>query len=318
MTKISIILPYKNADPFLDETLDSIQRQDFQHWELIAVNDHSTDSSEHLIKKRSQEDSRINTQMNEGTGIIHALQTAYRLSAGTYITRMDADDIMAKDRLSLMVDRINQSASRTIVTGAVKYFSDEPVSEGYRKYEKWLNTTNLNGNQWKQVYRECVVASPNWMIRKADLDKIGGFADLKYPEDYHLVLKWYQAGFKIACVDQVTLHWREHESRTSRNSSHYTQESFFKLKIDFFLDHEWNGEFIVIWGKNPKSKLITNVLAERRISCINLDLANFKQIENLSDYKLLVAVYPVHQERLQIFSYLTSIGMEEGKNWWWV
>ena len=124
----------------------------------------------------------------------------------------------------------------------VKYFGEKPISEGYLKYENWINEINLTGKQWQQVYRECVIASPNWMVRKSDLDNIGGFNDLIYPEDYHLVFKWYQNRFDIHTIPEVTLYWREHPERTSRNSEYYAQKSFFNLKIHQFIKNDLRSE----------------------------------------------------------------------------
>ena len=78
--KISIILPFKNAEPWLKETIESILQQTFTNWELICINDHSTDIGAKII--RDFKDSRIQVIQNDGIGIIAALQWGLKSSQG--------------------------------------------------------------------------------------------------------------------------------------------------------------------------------------------------------------------------------------------
>ncbi len=90
-------MPVKNAAPFLDECIESIISQSYSNWELLAVNDNSTDETLEILKRFSTLDSRITAVNNRKNGIIEALKTGYNISKGAFITRMDADDCDAKD-----------------------------------------------------------------------------------------------------------------------------------------------------------------------------------------------------------------------------
>ena len=83
MTKlISIIMPVKNAALFLDECIESIISQSYSNWELVAVNDNSTDDTLEILKHFSTLDSRITVVNNHKNGIIEALKTGYNISKG--------------------------------------------------------------------------------------------------------------------------------------------------------------------------------------------------------------------------------------------
>ncbi|MBV6640882.1 MAG: glycosyltransferase family 2 protein [Cyclobacteriaceae bacterium] len=317
MDLVTIIMPVKNAAPFLAECIDSMMRQTYDEWELIAVDDHSTDRSERILLEYTRRDSRIRYLKNGGHGIIHALKTGYAYAKGIYITRMDADDIMPDDRLMKMVT-VSKNSSKSIVTGLVKYFGDQPISEGYLKYENWINETSLAGKQWQQIYRECVIASPNWMVRKSELDKIGGFDHLTYPEDYHLVFKWYQNQFKIYTIPEVTLHWREHVERTSRNSNHYQQPSFFHLKINQFIENDLRTDNLVLWGRNEKTRLTAEILDKAGIPYHQFDLQSFDKTKDIKSPQILVGVYPELTERLALEDYLSKLSLFEGTDWWYI
>ena len=95
-------MPVKNAGKFLHECLQSIRDQTEAKWELIAVNDHSTDDSKQILQHFAQNDARIKVLENKGSGIISALQTGYQLTTGNFIHRMDADDVMPIIKLKVL------------------------------------------------------------------------------------------------------------------------------------------------------------------------------------------------------------------------
>ena len=130
---VSILLPYFNAAPWIIETISSIQSQSAEDWELICVNDFSTDGSETLVQEIALTDNRVKNLSNVNKGIIPALQLALSKANGTYITRMDADDLMTKNRLKLMNSKLDTLPERSIVTGKVRYFSDGELSDGFVK-----------------------------------------------------------------------------------------------------------------------------------------------------------------------------------------
>lgn len=315
---VSVIMPVKNAAPYLSECLDSICKQTLHSWELILVDDHSSDESEAIAETFCLKDSRITLYKNPGSGIIEALKKAFAHTSGQYITRMDADDIMPEYRLEKMLNAIQFAPPKTVVTGMVRYFSSTDISPGYRKYEHWLNEINRQNTQWENIYRECVIASPNWMAQKTVLEQINAFEDLLYPEDYHLVLKWYQHRFNILTLPEITLHWREHERRTSRNSSNYQQEAFFKLKIQVFLKLDWNKERLIVWGNNPKTKLTTEILQNLQIPHIQLGMKNYQKIEQQRKAQILIGVYPIESERNAIIDYLHEHRLVVGKDCWFL
>lgn len=326
--EISILMPVRNAGKWLEETLKSILQQSFISWELIAVDDASTDNSLEQLYKVAELDPRIKVLKNEAVGIIPALQIGLQHARGRFITRMDADDLMPPERLLRMYNSVSLRNPKTVVTGKIKYISEKSISDGYLRYEKWLNDLVDQQNFYDHIYRECVVASPNWMCQRVDLVEANIFSELNYPEDYHMVLQWHQKGFAIHGINDVTLYWREHPMRTSRNSNSYAQRSFFHLKIDHFIKNELrNKEQLSILGVGTKSKLIVKQLKESNITFHWYDLNHqqynspimgicIQNYENLCSDKLLIAVFPEKQEEL--LSFIQSKGFKIGENAWYV
>ncbi|MFY0592391.1 glycosyltransferase family 2 protein [Roseivirga sp.] len=326
-TLVSLIMPIKNLGHYVSETIESASSQTYENWELIIINDHSTDNTAQIALDLAQREERIKLVENESKGIIPALQKGLAVAKGQYISRIDGDDIMPKERLQLMVEALAGSEPKTVVTGKVKYFGTPPISEGYTKYEHWLNNRIDLKDHWQWVYRECVIASPNWMVRKSELKAIGEFTDLQYPEDYDLVLKWYRQGFQVKSIPKTTLLWREHAARTSRNSTNYQQETFFRLKIRHFVKHELKDSQLIVWGTDKKGKLAKQLLDELGIpfswmglsipneshKVLNQKVFDYRAVENENNFKLLITVFPNAHQRAALEDYLSDLNLQHGK-----
>lgn len=321
---IAILMPVFNAAPWLEACLDSIINQTHTNFEVIAVDDFSTDHSLEILEKYSLQDDRIHYFLNSDKGIIPALQLAFSKSTAELITRMDADDIMPPQKLEWLYDAWIQNP-KNIITGKVNYFSDKPISEGYQVYENWLNerVTNQDFNTW--MYRECVLASANWLAHRDQLDVVSGFDELIYPEDYHLVLKWFEKGIQITGIDFVSHLWREHLERTSRNSVNYAQPAFFELKINHWIEHRYDSvSQLIVLGEGQKANLCKQILTNNNIPFLQAGLQARKNIIDVNDiqnYKhkqVLVTVFPPEKERQKLEQFLTKNKLEMGKNWWYV
>jgi glycosyltransferase involved in cell wall biosynthesis len=318
MELVSILLPIKNEVRYLQECLQSILDQTYHNWEAILVDDHSTDATPTIIEEFIKKDNRFKSFQNEGEGLINALQFGLAKSNGRYITRMDGDDLMLPNRLSDMVEMANQHDHKTIITGYASYFSDKAISEGYQIYESWLNNLQTHNCYWDHIYRESVVASPNWLMHTSTLRKIGGYADIIHPEDYALTLRWYAYGLKIKSTLTHTLRWREHKDRISRTHIGYQQEAFFELKINAFIDNENIKRPLVIWGNNKKSKLAISIFERHQIAFSQMVLDNYSEIEKIENPLLLIAVYPDSNGRELIENYLETIDMKIGRDYWYL
>lgn len=266
---ISILVPFKNTATFLSECLNSIKHQTYTNWEVIAINDHSTDNSLKLVQDFAKNDPRIKVFQNSGEGIIEALRWAYDQSKGECITRMDSDDRMAPKKLQVLVSGLQTYGTGHLAVGQVRYFSERGISNGYARYEKWLNQLTVTGNNYSEIYKECVIPSPCWMAFRTDLDRCGAFEPNRYPEDYDLTFRFYEKGLKCIPCDTILHHWRDYDTRTSRTSQHYAQNYFLDIKLHYFLklDHQADRP-LVIWGAGNKGKAIARGLQSAQIDFV--------------------------------------------------
>lgn len=265
-SRISILMPVHNAARFLVDCLDSILAQTEAGWELWAVDDFSTDDSQAILSRYAEADARIRVLTNTEKGIIPALQCAFAHSRGNWITRMDADDLMHPDKLSLLKAELLKVGPGHVSTGMVSYFSDAALGDGYRRYADWLNGLVRECRHAEDLYRECVIPSPSWMAYREDLLRCGAFGSLVYPEDYDLCFRFFQQGLKIAGVPEVLHYWRDSPGRASRNDPNYAGVHYFELKMPWFFKLHFDPDRpLALWGAGKKGKALARDLSARGI-----------------------------------------------------
>ena len=136
---VSVIMPVKNARKTVVDAVNSILTQTLSNFELLIIDDHSTDDSIQIINQI--EDARIKLVANAGTGIAPALNTGLRVAKGNYIARMDADDISFQARLQKQVTFLDINPQIDVVSCLVENYSlNEGSQDGYAHHIRWLNS----------------------------------------------------------------------------------------------------------------------------------------------------------------------------------
>lgn len=325
-------MPVKNAAPFIKDCIESICKQTYTNWELIAVDDHSTDQSYEIISQYESKNEKIHLLKSKGNGIIPALQMGYSHSSGKYIHRMDADDIMPVSKLSNLFELISHFGKGHVATAHVSYFSDQKLNAGYQNYAKWLNQLCENNNHWGAIFKECVIASPNWLIARDDFERVGGFNSFQYPEDYDLVFRFYKANLKVVSLHEVTHLWRDHEKRSSRTMEIYKDNAYFDLKWHYFKELKLNhNRPTVIWGAGPKGKRLVKTIQKdghpitwvsnnpnkHGKNIYNEILESYQEIINEKNPQILVAVGQRKAQK-EICNFLNSNNYSEGKDYFFL
>ena len=305
LRKVSILIPFKNTAEYLHDCLDSITNQSYQNWEAIIVDDGSTDQSYKVVQSFTKIDNRIQLLSNKGQGIIDALKTAYENSTGNYITRMDSDDVMQKSKIECMANDLNLNGQGFIALGLVEYFCETGIKEGYKRYEQWLNKLISTATNFNEIYKECVIPSPCWMVHRSDFEKANGFNSDTYPEDYDLAFRFFEIGLKCLPSNKVLHFWRDYPSRTSRTSPNYAENNFLDLKLEYFLKLSYKTQKkIVVWGAGKKGKKLAKLLIKAEVPFIwicdnpkkigkkiyNQQIKSWRRLSDISNSQSIVTV----------------------------
>lgn len=328
---ISIIMAAKDTAPFLPACLDSIQAQTYPNWELIAINDHSTDATPEILADYAAKDPRIKVIHSVRSKLIPALKEGYQQVSGSLLNRMDSDDKMPHDKLEVMYNAWKMHGKGSIVAGGTQHFVDEgEVGDGFLRYDQWLNSLASEGRHYEQIYRECVIPSHCWLIHVEDFDRVGGFEPEIYPEDYDLCFRYYRAGLKIVAIDKVLHYWRDRSNRISRTWKEYKDNRYFDMKLRYFLELDRDDERpLILWGAGRNGKDMAKLLQAHdqdfRWVCDNenkigkdvygVRMEHFEVVPEL-DNPQIISVVSSPTGREEIANKLHSWGKQVVKDYW--
>lgn len=196
---ITVCMPVYNAARYLRECIDSILAQTFTDFELLIVDDGSTDNSRDIV--RSYRDKRIRLMENRHD-YIGSLNKLLDEAKGKYIARMDADDVMMPDRLAAQFEYMEEHGEVTVVGGRFQIIGKEKDEQnGAKRTEEVTIEMLVNCN---------TVAHPTVMMRKEDIKKhnLQYNRDFIYAEDYKLWLDTLHAGLRIVNITNILIAYR--------------------------------------------------------------------------------------------------------------
>lgn len=249
---ITVGLPVYNAAPYLKECIDSILSQSFMNFELLIIDDGSTDTSIDII--REYKDERIRLIESEHN-YIRTINRLIEESKGKYFARMDADDIMMPDRLQIQYDYMEAHPDIDILGGAVQYFGD--TTGTFTPYHKGVMEMGMFANG-------CALAHSSVMlVRKRFLDKKLRYDErYVYAEDYHLWVQALEAGLHITNVKPIIMKYRFSKSQVS--TSHYTEQTDAARRVKQEIIR-WQNRNELKWTlaapyKIPKTKNLLTII----------------------------------------------------------
>ena len=262
---VSVLLPCYNAASTLEEALASLEEQTLADYEVIAVDDGSTDHTLELLQSWRRRDPRYKILSRPHQGIIPALNAGLAECHAAYVARMDADDHCTAERMALQAQFLDENPETALVGCLVRGFPAEQVREGFRIYMEWQNSLVEDADIRREMFIESPFAHPSVMFRKEWVESAGGYQEHGWPEDYDLWLRLYLAGAHFGKVPQVLLEWREAPQRLTRTDSRYSLENFLRLKAHALTQGPLRGrEAAFIWGAGMMGRRLGKQLQHRK------------------------------------------------------
>lgn len=253
--KVSVLLPCRNAGDTLQRCLDSLSRQTFRDFEIVAVDDGSTDATGEILRAAAEEEPRLRLLEGPHRGLVPALRRAVAHAEGGLLARMDADDLAHRRRLELQVDHLEAHPELSACGTAVRFCPRSRLGSGMRRYERWLNSLGSPERVRRDLFVECPVAHPTLMIRARALEEAGGYRDPGWPEDYDLILRLHRAGARCGNVERRLHLWRLRPNRLSARSERYSPDAFRRCKVHHLLRGFVPEERpVVVWGAGSVGK----------------------------------------------------------------
>lgn len=304
-------------------------------WELIAIDDGSTDDTFDRLLRWQARDRRIHPLRRAHAGIIPSLNAGLALCQGDLIARMDADDHSHPQRLAAQAALLAARPELAAVGCLVEGFPQSDVRLGFRIYLEWLNRLVEPAEIAREFFIESPLPHPSLMLRRTWLEQLGGYQEHGWPEDYDLLLRMHVAGAVFAKVPQTLLFWREHPGRLTRTDGRYSVENFLRAKAAYLSQGPLRGrQSLIIWGAGQMGKRLSKYLLDQPAALeafIDVDEKKFGRqrrgrpilppgelpaLWKTLPQPVLLAAVRSRGARALIREQLLAIGLREGEDWW--
>lgn len=258
--EVSVLVPFRDSSEFMEEALGSLRAQDLENFEAVLVDDGSRDESLDIARSFASADGRFRVIPSSGEGIVAALNTGLADARGTWIARMDADDVCMPPRLSLQMEMARRLGDRFVIGCRVSCTGT--AGEGWRHYERWINALTSHDEIERNIFVESPIPHPTALFGREAVLARGGYREGDFPEDYELWLRLWAAGFRFCKVPQVLLNWRDSNNRLSRTSRRYSTSAFFRTKSAYlrYASALKGHDRVIIWGAGEAGKNLTDCI----------------------------------------------------------
>ncbi|MDB9782715.1 glycosyltransferase [Winogradskyella sp.] len=269
--KVSILTTVYNREKYIAACIESVLASAYQDWELIIVDDQSTDASVAIAKKYAAQDSRISVYVNTiNLGDYPNRNKAASYATGTYIKYLDADDIIYPHGLAIMVETMD--AFPEAVLGI-----SQQVAEDYKSFPFVMQPTETFTREFLQ--RGVLGLGPTGtIIRRDAFEALGGFTGTRYIGDTEL---WYKLALTYPVVKMVDglIFWRQHEDQeiTKGQNSYFYLEHTYKHAISTL-----NNPLIPL---SPKAIITAKTKIEKRFARQLLQLV--KQMKFKTAFRIM-------------------------------
>lgn len=335
MPGISVLLPCYNAAATLPEALKSLGSQTLADFEIVAVDDGSSDVTPDILREWARGDPRLRILRQAHGGIIAALNAGLGTCEAPLVARMDADDRAHPGRLERQVAFLEAHPEIDVVSCRVAGFPAGQVRQGFAIYIDWLNGLLTDEDIRREMFVESPLPHPSVVFRRQAVLEVGGYQEHGWAEDYDLWLRLYLAGAHFAKLPEVLLEWREHPERLTRLDSRYSLENFLRLKA-FYLRRGplADREAVFVWGAGMVGRRLGKHLARQGAPLkgfIDIDPRKVGRRrrglpilapEELPDWwgryrrPALLAAVGARGARALIRARLEGFGLREGLDWW--
>jgi glycosyltransferase involved in cell wall biosynthesis len=227
---VSVLMPVKNEGKFVSAAIRSVQNQTLREWELVVVDDGSTDDTPDIVKGLAADDERISILPNRGSGLVSALNCGLAACRGELVARMDGDDVCHPRRFERQVVFLAEQPEVGLVACNFRHFPRRHLKVGMLSYETWQNGLISHEQIMNDRYVESPFVHPTVMFRREMVTSFGGYRDRGWAEDYDLWLRLADGGVRFASLPEVLFYWRDRPERATRTMEEYASTAFRRCK----------------------------------------------------------------------------------------
>jgi len=218
---VSVIVPLYNHEKYIRRAIESVCKQTYPFWELIIIDDGSTDRSYEAAEKLH--DKRIRLLTQENAGAHRAINRGLELAQGEYLAVLNSDDLYEKKRLEIMVRYMQEHPQTGFACSYLTVINEKGrklgVKKGWKNMEPWLPEHPQLSLQDPYDFKKNLFmanftsTTSNFFFRRSLYEKIGGMRNLRFAHDWDFALRAAEAA-ECTLIEQPLMRYRVHGSNT--------------------------------------------------------------------------------------------------------
>ncbi len=329
--KVSVVLPVFNGAQTIARAMGSILAQSLEDLELIVVDDGSTDDTASVVASIS--DSRIRFEQIEHSGVVVAANHGTSLAKSPLIARMDADDFAYPQKLELQTKLMDERNFDVVGCQVRILNADLDAAPSMDRYQQWINEETAESEAITALrFVEFPLVNPTILARRSYFELQFKAGD--YPEDYDLMLRAAEQGFRFGKVREVLFDWIDSPLGLTRSDPRYAEAAFMNCRRRHLLTGPLRGAHIVdLWGVGKKGKAWlrwlhaeTNIkvrhaydVAERKVgeTIHGVKVDHTDSLRPADEVPLLIAVGAANSRQV-ILPQVVARGFRAGHDAWFV
>jgi teichuronic acid biosynthesis glycosyltransferase TuaG len=281
---VSVIMPAYNASNYIEEAIASVVVQTYVDWELIIVDDGSTDTTAEKVQTWLEKESRIQYYYQDNGKQGKARNLGISKSKGEYLAFLDADDLWMPEKLEIQIEQIKQNNIDLVFSDSYRFVNKEVMDVSRRMNVK---TTFFSGKKALQLFLEANrIPILTVLVKKEKVEAVGCFSesmDIQNAEDYHLWLKLLISNAKFYSFDAVLAKYRLHNNSVTAQDKLATNKLLY-VYIDLLklyplykkeLEQELKSKFKIIYKTNLFTKTELAVWIKKNINYLSKSKLNY-------------------------------------------
>jgi len=232
MVRVSVLLPVRDAAPWLASSLASLARQTLAEHEVIAVDDGSRDGSGEILERAASRDPRLVVRHTGRCGLPAALGLALSLARAPWVARHDADDLSHRERFARQFAFLDAHPAVDVVGTRIRLFPQRECGAGMRRWAAWHNALLDHDAMRRELLIDSPLAHGTAMIRRDRLERVGGWRESGWAEDLDLWVRLFRDGARFAKLPEPLYGWRQHPMSATRTDPRYSHDRFLRLKVE--------------------------------------------------------------------------------------
>ncbi len=218
---VSVVMPVRNGELYVDDAIRSVCEQTYPHWELVVVDDGSTDRTPNLLSRWVASDPRIRVIRQKPLGLVAASNAGIAATQGEYIARLDSDDVASRHRLRIQVAVMESRRDLVVLGSAIRLF-------GARRGILLTPMTDW-GCRGRLLFENCFAHS-SVMMRKSCITSLEPLyqASTEFSEDYGVWVRLTKVG-RFANLPLPLVKYRVHARQISREKAERLRQAHAEI-----------------------------------------------------------------------------------------